>query len=262
MFLEETFRFNDKIADFSSKFIMKNPSQYKKNIVSIHSEEDSVFVVWYDDLNTAVVKILKEIYSQNPKAKVYVLGRYGQGYYKNLDSSFFASNDSLQIKLVEDYSSLDVQYSTIHGVKGSQRDYVILIGVRSGNFGLPCEIEDDPILNLVLAEDDAYPFGEERRIFYVGITRAVNKVYILADKGKISTFIDEICDKEADYEISEFGEKPIKCPLCEDGFLVIRRGSPDFYGCSNYWETGCKYTEQIPVKVEVKDTSPEEENPK
>ena len=245
MYLQETFRFNDKIADFSSNFIMKNPTQYRKEIISRPTKEDAVSIVWYDELNSAINEALTDIYRQNNRANVYVLGRYGSGYYKDLDMSIFNSNNSPQTKLFDKFGSLDLQYSTIHGVKGSQRDFVILIGVRAGNFGLPCEIEDDPVLNLVLAEDDPFLFGEERRLFYVGITRAVNQVYILADREKVSSFIEEI-DTE-DYEVTIFGDKPIKCPLCDDGFLVKRKGTPDFYGCSNYWDTGCKYTEPIPV---------------
>ncbi len=55
---------------------------------------------------------------------------------------------------------------------------------------------------------------------------------ILSDREKISSFIEEI--ESEDYEVSVFGDKPIKCPWCDDGYLVKRNGSPEFYGCSNY----------------------------
>ena len=202
MFLEETFRFNDRIADVSSKFIMKNPSQYKKEINARDSEDDSVFIVWYDDINTALGTALSQIAYQDAHAKVYVLGRYSEKYYKDLDLTLF-SPDGNQIKPFDKHYGLNLKYSTIHGVKGSQRDYVILVGVRSGNFGLPCEIEDDPVLNLVLAEDDAFPYSEERRLFYVGLTRAIKQVYILADRGKISSFVDELSSEC--YDVSVLG---------------------------------------------------------
>ena len=71
MYLQETFRFNDKIADFSSKFIMKNPMQYRKEIISRHTEEDAVSIVWYDELNSAIDEALSDILRQNNRANVY-----------------------------------------------------------------------------------------------------------------------------------------------------------------------------------------------
>ena len=247
MFLRETFSLNDEIAGFSSKFIMKNQSQYKKEIVSKQSADDSVFVVWYDDINSALEFVLTEISRRNPDAKVYILGRYDEGQYRDLDMSRFYRSIG-QKNLFEPYDGLDVKYNTIQGVKGSQRDVVVLVGVRSGSFGLPCEIEDDPVLNLVLMEDDFCPYGEERRIFYFGVTRAKSQVYILADRTKVSSFAEEICG--GDYDVTVYGDEPVKCPLCDDGYLVRLEGDPDFYGCTNHWVNGCSYKEKIEEKVD------------
>ena len=68
------------------------------------------------------------------------------------------------------FPSLKIDYKTVHGSKGTEADCVIVIGLDTGKYGFPCQIEDDPVLNLVLAEKDAHPNAEERRLFYVAVT--------------------------------------------------------------------------------------------
>lgn len=70
------------------------------------------------------------------------------------------------------FPKLAIEYHTVHGSKGREADYVILIGLDSGTLGFPCKIQDDPVLNLVLTEQDFYPDAEERRLFYVALSRA------------------------------------------------------------------------------------------
>ena len=47
------------------------------------------------------------------------------------------------------------------------------------------------MLDYVLTKSDRYPFGEERRLFYVAITRAKIKTFVLYDKRFPSVFVDE-----------------------------------------------------------------------
>ena len=44
--------------------------------------------------------------------------------------------------------------------------------------GFPSRIQDAPILSLLLGTTDTYPFAEERRLFYVALTRARDRLYI------------------------------------------------------------------------------------
>ena len=118
---------------------------------------------------------------------------------------------------------------------------MILVGLESGKLGFPCEITDDPLLNLVMAEPDTYPHSEERRLFYVAVTRAKKHVYLLYNPNKTSTFIKEITRENypittADNEFKAIGN----CLRC-NGELVLRNGThSDFYGCINY--PYCEYT--------------------
>jgi DNA helicase-4 len=136
-----------------------------------------------------------------------------------------------------------MKYTTAHRSKGLEADYVIIIGLRSGELGFPCQITDDPILNLVLAREDLTANAEERRLFYVSITRARKHVYLVVDdRHGTSTFASEI--QRDGYEINVVGnngEDP-SCPLCETGKIVLRKGKyGEFHSCSNY--PYCEYKE-------------------
>ena len=114
-----------------------------------------------------------------------------------------------------------------------------MIGIRSGTYGFPCEIEDDPVLKLVLSQEDMYTNAEERRLFYVGFTRAKNRVFLLADRSAISSFISETLQDSENVTVS--GKVPIivECPSCGQGFINKNpdKMKPTFF-CSN---PACKY---------------------
>ncbi len=90
------------------------------------------------------------------------------------------------------YPNANITFMTAHSSKGLGYDNVILINMIEGKFGFPCQIEDDPIIKLVTYEDKSMPFAEERRLFYVAMTRTNPRVYIAAPKTKPSRFLIEL----------------------------------------------------------------------
>ena len=115
---------------------------------------------------------------------------------------------------------------------------MIVNGLTSDKYGFPSEIEDDPLLELVLAGPDKYPNAEERRLFYVALTRAREQVHLIADRVRPSTFALELLDTE--YEVHHIGRSTDNesiCPECNSG--LIEEKKPDFYACSNY--PHCEY---------------------
>ena len=127
---------------------------------------------------------------------------------------------------------------TVHGSKGLEADYVVVLGVCSGRNGFPTEITDDPLLDLVLSTPEGHPNAEERRLFYVALTRAKRRVFLVADGGPPSPFVKELIDNG--YDVTVFGQPPesdVPCPKCRNGHLKRRertRKKSTFYGCSNY----------------------------
>ena len=234
LYLEETFRNNQSISNFSSNFIMKNPSQYTKNIRARPADFKAISVVWYDDLNQGILDTIQMIDSiEDSPAEVLVLGRYNQEFYK-VERSIFNDYPRKLQRTLDDLptSKLGIKYLTIHRSKGTEADYVIFIGLRSGTYGFPCEIEDDPVLKLVLSQEDMYTNAEERRLFYVGVSRAKKRVFLLSDRSAISSFTSEsLQDRE---NVTVIGEEPtrVECPLCGKGY-INRNPDESFYFCSN-----------------------------
>lgn len=126
-----------------------------------------------------------------------------------------------------------------------ESDFVILISGEDAQNGFPNKTEDDNVLTLLLGKRNNFEYAEERRLFYVALTRTKSIVYLLSEKSKSSEFIQEIKSKcyimEDESEAKE--ENEYLCPWCKSGHLVVRKSEADgksFYGCSNF--PYCKYT--------------------
>ena len=132
---------------------------------------------------------------------------------------------------------------SVHAAKGLEADHVILINCNEGIYGFPSLVEDDPILGYVLSEEDQYEYAEERRLFYVALTRARHHLYVLYNGDKPSPFVRELTDVlKADECL---------CPVCQQGHVVVIKngmalnGNPyTNYGCSNA-SAGCEYFERV-----------------
>ncbi len=225
----KTYRFNSEILDTTSNFIQKNPSQIKKKLTSNKIVPDGhvsfSFVKmpvvsggreqYISAKSSAIKSILNEIAEVQKNAQVFLIGRYKRNAPTNLKA------------LRELFPELTINYHTAHAVKGMTCDYAILLDVDSGTLGFPSEIADDPLLNYLLYEGDSFENAEERRVFYVAITRARYKNYLLYNVTKPSKFLLELMGR------TEPDPLPKKCPKCR-GQLVLRSGYSDFYGCVHY----------------------------
>jgi len=230
--LESTHRFNNKILKYSSAFIQKNPAQLKKNLKTdfiVDEAYKALDIRTYEGgqdstADQEIINLLEEIQSRSKdglKQSVLLLGRYNQNKPARLGEMRARFSHSL-----------DIEFLTVHKAKGATFDYSILIDVNAGLLGFPSEIIDDPLLQLVLHKGDSFKNAEERRLFYVALTRAKNTNYILTQKGRESKFVRElqkVSQKDQEQEVSNK-----VCPQCH-GELVERQGPySTFYGCKNY----------------------------
>jgi len=222
--LYTTFRFDDQLCEFSNKFILKNPDQIKKHLNSHQkSSNPSVTLVWKESVDDKITAILKGISDLEKRAKVFIIGRYNHQEPINF------------YQLRESYPDLDIRFTTAHSSKGREADYVIVIGLTCRGYAFPSQIEDDPILDLVLSIKEMTSNAEERRLFYVAITRARKNVYLIASKKNPSSFVREIETGDYKIDIEGISEGNVACPECKTGVIISREGRHGmFFSCSNY----------------------------
>ena len=242
--LTRTFRSNQGIADVAAKFVRANPAQMDKEVRATDPARAGVVNVvrypWDEDAATVVESKLREIAQlaeAGGRRKVFILGRYNH-----------LSPAQLPAWKKRFAASLDIEFLTMHRAKGLEADYVIVLGMNAGRSGFPGEREDDPALGLVMPRAEDYEFAEERRLFYVALTRARRKVCLLARQDRPSRFVEEIVrdggGAVADEVADPFGatSPARRCPRCGEGFLVERKGPYGaFYGCSDY--PACDHTQ-------------------
>ena len=203
--ITKTYRNSQELIDIAGNFIQKNEKQIKKHLISPKKLSKPIVIETYDEevnkkdtkgkggkyylVGQTVEKIMKEIYKNNPKSSVLILGRYGFDAYnlcKSADFIYNATNGNLISKTFEEF---EYEYMTVHRSKGLGYDNVIIINNVDANYGFPSKIQDDPILQLVVKEDKDIAFAEERRLFYVALTRTKNKVYLVTPQQRPSMFI-------------------------------------------------------------------------
>ena len=135
-----------------------------------------------------------DIYKENPKDKILLLGRYNNDINYFYDISLLKKGDGDHVVLL-DNKNIDITYLTIHKAKGLGFDQVILLNTINAKRGFPSIIKDEPVIALLSnKKEEPILFPEERRLFYVALTRTKNRVYILCPYSykERSIFIKEI----------------------------------------------------------------------
>lgn len=164
--LDYNYRNPKEIIDVANSFIMKNKNQIKKETICLKNINKPIKICFYKNKRTAIEKILKYI-----DTKYLILGR------NNTDKDLFNVQDK--------------PFLTIHKSKGLEEDNIILINLTNNNNSLPSKIKNHKIINKLI-KTDYYPYEEERRLFYVALTRTRNNIYLLVPKSNYSIFIKEL----------------------------------------------------------------------
>lgn len=243
--LDKTFRFNNSIGAIANRFVMSNPDQLRKSLTT-HSQVDfpaiSLLRSGYSGKTRLepIRKALRAISLQAEQgSSVYLLGRY---LYNLPDRSELA-------ELQTEFGSLQLAALSMHASKGKEADYSVIIELVSGRNGFPSQKENPPLLEAMLPGLDNYPHAEERRLFYVALTRARHRSVLITDMTRPSEFISELLDNNYPLDLDSFpsslsqqlGLSP-DCPKCQQGNLLERQGRRgSFYGCSNY--PSCDHSE-------------------
>ena len=209
--ITNTYRNSQEVIDIAGNFIQKNTAQIRKSLKSPKTIKDPVIIYTYDakqkrfggnanyNLAKAVETAIEQILEFNKtdgkdskKQEILLLGRFGFDG-KNLErSGLFEWKDfGSKVKNLK-HPELKITFMTAHASKGLGYDNVIVINGKNETYGFPSKIENDPVLNYVVKHDDSIEAAEERRLFYVAMTRTKNRVYFIAPEQNPSEFLLEI----------------------------------------------------------------------
>jgi len=240
--IETTYRFHQPLIDKSSEFIIKNKEQKVKTIKTPKDDRYSTFLNFEKcegEDKEGVLRKVEQIVAQIPNSQsILLLGRYN---YDAVSVGFNGKIDMKDNRIKVKIGNRELPFLSVHSAKGLEADNVILVNCNQGAYGFPSLIEDDPILDFVLSKREAYPFAEERRLFYVAMTRARMHMYVLYDKDKPSPFVSEF--------LLRIQRGSYLCPRCLGGEVIpVKEGRTAngsryrCYKCSNN-ESGCDYFE-------------------
>lgn len=245
--ITHTYRNSQELIDIAGNFVQKSNSQIRKQLISPKHLSDPVKLEVFDDsikpfvrLAEKVETIIGEIIEEYGAEKtILLIGRYNYDAYKLIRSSLFQDAGNGKIVSVK-YPKVNISFMTAHSSKGLGYDNVIIVNMFEGKFGFPCQIEDDPILKLVMHEDLSIPFAEERRLFYVVLTRTKNRVYIAVPKNKPSRFLVELIKDfklplQESINMQTVDLFSMRCPVC--GFPLKYEFNKNYglhlYMCTN-----------------------------
>lgn len=262
MYIEKTYRNSQQVIDVVGNFITKNPQQIKKNLKSDKSIYHPIAIYHYygNNYKTELKKMVDDVINEfGTSSSILLLGRTAYDFEFVKDSGFFYGKDieHLHYKYSPD---VPITFMTVHRAKGLEADNVVLLNFENSVLGFPNKIADDPMLETVLSKSDQYLYAEERRLFYVAITRTKNKALILCNGDSPSEFKNDLASLNEVIMIDEIvksKDTEVLCPKCKTGHLIKRvneQTGKEFIGCSNYPK--CDYTVNSTKAVENKRVCP------
>ena len=239
LYINNTYRNAQELIDIAGSFIQKNDSQIKKTLKSPKSIVKPILIYPYketysfnkelnkeSEYSKKIVEILGLIAKANIVEKkklsnILLVGRYGFDGIKLAENSSFVYDERTNKVICKEYPNLKIDFLTAHSSKGLTYDDVVIINAKNETYGFPSQIDDDPLLQYVVHSDHSFDYAEERRLFYVALTRTKNRVFIVCPDNKPSPFVSELIN---DYdnvclkgELINTGQKFIvknKCPRC------------------------------------------------
>lgn len=242
--ITRTYRNAQEIIDIAGTFIQKNSSQIRKELISPKQIANPVIIDTYCEdkvkgqdggryfnLGIAVNKAIEQILEFNEKdntanvASILLIGRYGfDAKHLCYSKEFNYDEKTGKVYSTKYGSKVKLKFLTAHSSKGLSAENVIIINAKDEIYGFPSKVDDDPVLNLVVSNDHSYNYAEERRLFYVALTRTKNRVFIVTPEKRPSEFIKELLsDTESYPNVTLVGELKTdnsitmniqRCPIC------------------------------------------------
>ena len=241
LLIEKTYRNSQNLIDISKNFILKNKNQITKNPIS---EKENIthpikFIYYNDNLEEEFINQIKLLKDRNRNKPILVLGRHFFDLEDLISKSInkrISYDKRLNKIKIKDVPDLEINFLTVHSSKGIEADNVIILNLKNHITGFPNKLTDDRILEPLLSKSEGYNYAEERRLFYVALTRTKNEVVLMINQNE-SIFINELIKDNNEIIIENLNNEVVHCHYCKKGVLEIRINKFDnskFLGCSNY----------------------------
>ena len=188
--IQNTYRNSQELINAAGNFVMQNKEQIFKKLTTHKHLDKPIKLIKETDKTTTLLKTINYILKNYGK-EILILGRNNNDIYHYLNKDFLKWQDNGYFT----YQNLSLRYLTVHKSKGLESENVIIINMEDSPLGFPSQIKDHKIIKCIKKEEN-FLFAEERRLFYVALTRTKNYTFILVPKNS-SCFIKEIKkDKE------------------------------------------------------------------
>lgn len=242
--ITNTYRNAQEVIDIAGNFIQRNESQKKKQLHSPKHIQKPVVIQTYDEnfdrnlfkgkggkyyhLGKEVEKVIGQILENNKKeglpasSSILLIGRFNFDARNLCYSNDFVYDEENNKIFSKKYRTAKLEFLTAHSSKGLGYDNVIIVNARNESYGFPSKIADDPVMGYVVKDDNSIEYAEERRLFYVAMTRTKNRVFIVTPMQRPSEFILELIrdypnvtvNGELNKEVSVNNALMKKCPIC------------------------------------------------
>jgi len=257
--ITKTYRNAQEVIDIAGGFIQQNESQLKKALVSPKHITNPIVIQTYTEevdrkkyegkggryflIGKTVEAAMEKILTENPKSSILLLGRYGFDAFNLGKSADFQYNPDDGSVRSHRFPGVKIEFMTVHRAKGLGYDNVIIINARNELYGFPSQIQEDPVLKYVVKGDHSIDYAEERRLFYVALTRTKNRVYIITPEQHPSQFVTELLrdyplvtiDGQLNDQTADNLDNIKRCPCC--GYPLQLRYKPHIglklWICSN-----------------------------
>lgn len=203
VFIEKTYRNSQQLINAAGKFIMQNDDQFKKSLKSDLSIEKPIKIVHHslssEEENNTIHNLISNLSNEN---EVLILGRHAKDIDEFLKGTDFVKKGRSKNykKITDKYGNIEnVEFRTIHKAKGLESDYTIIIQVIDDWLGFPNKLSPSYFMTFIQDWWREDKFEEERRLFYVALTRAKKGVYIFTTKNNESEYITELKNDSGEY---------------------------------------------------------------
>lgn len=238
--LTYTYRNAQELINIAGGFIQKNTSQISKQLKSPKHIKKPVVIYTYSEVDKEKNQEGHKVIARNRAQKVeeiiekiiqvegydksiLLLARYNFEKNNLINTGLFYEGRKNQL-YSRKFPKAKLTFMTVHSAKGLGFDNVIVVNCEHSVYGFPSQIEDDPIMKYVTFSDQSYEFSEERRLFYVALTRTKNRVFIVASEKRPSRFVLELIDDYRDQgvvvhgnivkNVNDLRQNRLRCPKC------------------------------------------------